>query len=414
MGELVDPNVASVRSMGGTGSAYSDPYHSNFFNPAALALLNGTSYELGIYGKNSTLNDRTNKSKSFTGSLEYLSIAFPLHNNLTDAYEEKIRKYKFGMGFRLRKYSDVGYDITSSVLDENFGGYTTRFNGNGGSYIFQWANAMSHKNFSIGVNLGYLFGKTSYARSVVFDSIDFAFENNFSNNNRISGFVYNVGAMYNIPLGTLDTKTNKRSGAKSLQLGVTFNSATGFHSSRERFNTTEQRVSQNSGIIAIDTVAFDTLSGSGRLPFELNFGINYIHSDKLGFAIELGTAAWSKYFNDANQESEGSLRNSLNFGIGGWYRTDYKSFNFWKRTTYRYGFKMRKDPRIINNQGINDFAFTFGAGMPFIFQRSISHINLGFEIGSRGSGTPIKENFIKINLGATFNDDEWFIKRKYD
>jgi len=66
---------------------------------------------------------------------------------------------------------------------------------------------------------------------------------------------------------------------------------------------------------------------------------------------------------------------------------------------------------IVNNAEINDFGITFGVGLPL--GRSLPNINLGFEIGKRGTTEAdlIEENYIKINLGFSFNDI-WFQKRK--
>jgi len=39
---------------------------------------------------------------------------------------------------------------------------------------------------------------------------------------------------------------------------------------------------------------------------------------------------------------------------------------------------------------------------------------LGIDIGRSGMNTPIQENYFRFTLGFTFNDDEWFVKRKYN
>jgi hypothetical protein len=74
----------------------------------------------------------------------------------------------------------------------------------------------------------------------------------------------------------------------------------------------------------------------------------------------------------------------------------------------------RTDPRVIAGEQLDAYGVTFGMGLPFIYQRKISHANLGFEFGKNGSNSVIRESFFKVTLGFTFNDDEWFIKRKYN
>lgn len=418
MGELVDQNVAAVRSMAGISTAFVDPYHSSFVNPASLAFLTGTSYEVGLYAKNSSISDGTNKSSSFVGSLDYLSIAFPLHNSINDAYENVKRKYRLAMGFKLAKFSNVGYDITTVESHPEFGGYTRSYDGNGGSYSIQWSNAVLHKNFALGVNLGYLFGKTSYNRFITFDSLDYAFDNVYFNSNHISGFIYNVGMLYSIPLSNKEANAPKKA-ERRLTFGLRGKSATPFSTTNDRLGLATQNIGATT--ISIDTIFNDTLSGKGQLPLDLGFGITFTNGDKSSYGIDVSFANWSSYYNDGNGDLPATLRDAMTFSFGGSFRPDYKAFNFWKRATYRYGVYYRQDPRLVKgdeanevNVGVNEYAITAGVGLPFVFQRKVSHVNIGLEVGNRGVGTIIKENFFKINIGATFNDDEWFIKRKYD
>ena len=124
---------------------------------------------------------------------------------------------------------------------------------------------------------------------------------------------------------------------------------------------------------------------------------------------------FTNYFNEANGDKKGTLKNTQRVSVGGHFRPDYKSFdNFFKRVYYRYGVYYASDPRVIRGTQIETYGITFGLGLPFVFQRKASHMNLGFDLGMRGNNTPISEKFVKISLGVTFNDDEWFLKRKYN
>jgi hypothetical protein len=66
---------------------------------------------------------------------------------------------------------------------------------------------------------------------------------------------------------------------------------------------------------------------------------------------------------------------------------------------------------VAGNQ-VNDFGVNFGVSLPVA---RISTIDFSLKIGSRGSivKNTIEENYFKIYLGMTFNDN-WFIKRKFD
>jgi hypothetical protein len=89
---------------------------------------------------------------------------------------------------------------------------------------------------------------------------------------------------------------------------------------------------------------------------------------------------------------------------------DYTSFtNYFKRMVYRAGLRYANTGMIINNEAINDFGITFGTELPL---RDISNLNLGFELGRRGTidAGLIRENYFKINIGLSLNA-KWFQKR---
>ena len=46
--------------------------------------------------------------------------------------------------------------------------------------------------------------------------------------------------------------------------------------------------------------------------------------------------------------------------------------------------------------------------------RNIAMVHPGFEIGKNTLDQFIKENYFKINLGFRLNDNEWFLKRRYN
>ena len=41
-------------------------------------------------------------------------------------------------------------------------------------------------------------------------------------------------------------------------------------------------------------------------------------------------------------------------------------------------------------------------------------LNLGLEYGNMTFNNTLKENYLKLNLGFTINDNEWFLRRRYD
>ena len=147
----------------------------------------------------------------------------------------------------------------------------------------------------------------------------------------------------------------------------------------------------------------------------LGLGIAYYNGEKSAYTAEVKIGNWSNYYNEASGDVKGSLRNSMHVALGGYFRPNYKSFtSFWKRAYYKYGFYYDKDPRIVANENLTKYGVTVGTTLPFVFQRKVAHADVGIDFGKSGSGTIIEEKYFKINFGFTFNDDDWFIKRKYN
>lgn len=80
---------------------------------------------------------------------------------------------------------------------------------------------------------------------------------------------------------------------------------------------------------------------------------------------------------------------------------------------YRAGARFEQTGLAVNGQDINEFGISFGLGLPV--GRLFSNMNLGFEIGKRGTTDfgLIQENFFNTYLSFSLND-RWFEKRLYD
>ncbi len=93
------------------------------------------------------------------------------------------------------------------------------------------------------------------------------------------------------------------------------------------------------------------------------------------------------------------LNHAQTISLGGYYIPKYMSFtSYLSRITYRAGLKFEKTGLVINNESINDFAFTLGIGLPLGGNFGVSNINLGLEVGKRGTtkANLIQENYVNI------------------
>lgn len=399
--------------MGGLGASFVDPYNINIVNPASLSYLRTASFDIGIHAEHSTLTDAENSSVSdWNGSLDYLSLAFPLQNVLNDILDRKRRDINVGMAFSLLPYSNVGYNVSSYLYNEEFGRYEVNYQGDGGSYQFLWSNGFRYKDLAFGLNLGYLFGKITNSTIIRFPDINNAFQSNLDRSTNLSGLTWNAGLLYTLRLNRNQNDNESQDNIRKIIFGLYGKSTTSLNYNANIFETSALRLPD--GGLILDTLT--DVRGekvSGKMPSELGFGISYVDGSKFSLGFNYEQRDWSKFEGDFVKNN---LKDTYSLSFGGFYRPNYKSIsNYFSRVYYRFGGFYRKVPvEIESGEDIEDFGVSIGLGMPFFYQRKISHANLGLILGWRGKNTSIEERYIRLSFSFTFNDDEWFIKRKYN
>ena len=199
LGDILDQRFAVLQTTGFT-NAYHDFYHLNLHNPASLGHLTATSFEVGLYLQQSNWQTSVDENTSWSGNLSYLALGFPMNNPINQVLDREIKQFNWGMAFNLQPYTIVGYDVETEGDITNIGSTTTRFRGTGGTYRLQWANGFKYKQFSAGLNLGYIFGSIENNRTVIFNDLESSYENRLTDDFNVSGFVWNVGAMYDLSL----------------------------------------------------------------------------------------------------------------------------------------------------------------------------------------------------------------------
>lgn len=397
--------------MGSISSSFADAYHINVVNPASYSFLRATSFEVGLESKFSSFRDPNIIENTGSARLSYFALAFPLKNPINNLFEREKRDFEIAMAFSLLPVSTVAYNIVLLEEDENLGEVFNIFSGTGGTYKAQWGGSFKYKSLSIGTNLGLLFGKITTERITDFTENRAAFDNFFVSDYSIRGFDYKLGLIYQLILNQTQFEESKGTNLKAINFGFTAKSTTSFNTTEEVFFRAQNNQDLFGG--RIDTLRNETrTAANGKMPSEYSFGITYLSGANFALGFDYGRTNWSKYFNPADPET---LNNTNRYSIGGYYRPNPSSItSFFSRIYYRFGLYYREDPRFIESQDLNTYGISLGVGLPLAFQRKISHLNIGFEYGSRGAVEVLRERFFKISLGFTFNDDEWFIKRKFN
>lgn len=413
IGDPITQSFIHQTAMAGQSAAFHDPYHLNLQNPASFAFLRSTALETGLYAKYSHMSTGTATKDNWSGNLAYLALGFTLKSPINEVLDRNKTPWKYGMGFALTPYSIVGYNIESTETLPQIGEVDTKFQGTGGTYRMQWSNAVRHNNTAFGATLGWMFGKTIYDNTTVFnDTLFSTFQDNIRQDIGISGFVWNVGLQQDIPLAY--APNNKDVMTRWITLGLTAESNHKLRTVSDAYFIRSQGRLASGQYSNADTLTQETdLRRDLTLPAAITFGIQYVSLEKFRFGAQVGFESWSNYKNEARPET---LRNTISISGGAEFIPDFSSYNrYAKRVRYRVGAYYRQDPRVVNGEGLNDVGLSFGFGFPIVLPRQqTSFVNTAFELGKLGGNSPIEETYFRISLGFTLNDNTWFYKRRFE
>lgn len=167
----------------------------------------------------------------------------------------------------------------------------------------------------------------------------------------------------------------------------------------------------------IDSVLNKEESGYITMPAQFAGGFSIDYDSRLTLALEYSQVQWSQYrwFDKAE-----SLNNSWQVAFGGSYMPTLQVGKFFENIKYRFGTHVGSSRVSIQNQNVNVYGIAFGVGLPLWRSNSLSRVNLGFDLGQRGSNNNglIAERYSIFSIGITINPnyryDGWFVKRKLD
>jgi hypothetical protein len=139
-------------------------------------------------------------------------------------------------------------------------------------------------------------------------------------------------------------------------------------------------------------------------------GFSFDKTDKWIFGVDYRWQNWEKF--SAFDQSD-SLVNSWQVNVGGEITPNIDNYNnYLARVHYRLGFMYGKTYLHLRGQDLNEYAITFGFGLPLRGMKTM--LNLGAQYGVRGTTSQqlIRESYFKIVVGFSIYE-RWFVKRKY-
>ncbi len=428
LGDLSNQNFGAINGMADISSAFQDPFHLNFRNPASLSFLNSTAFEVGLNARYGKLESQDSDIKNWSGNLSYMALGFPTKNLESRILDRDRSPFFWGMGFELQPYSLVGYDVSTIDIHPDVDTINYSYQGRGGTYQILWGNGVRYKNFAVGANIGFLFGTIDNDQVVQFINLDEPYRDLFESETNVRGFVWNFGAQYHKVFTKGASEDARAKDLPQLTLGAwghaNHNIDLRVSQATRRFNND---YSSGAGS-AIDTIHAGTYVDSlfsTKLPSEFGVGamFRFVKRKKDGrnsqykIGVDFSSAAWSKYVNESRRNEK--MDDTYRIAVGGEMLLDNSTGyvkNYASRIRYRAGFFYGKDPRIAeNNTSLTNYGITLGLGLPIIINKETSFLNFAFELGQLGGDDlALKDTYGKLTLGITFNDSNWFKKRKFN
>ncbi|TKD60979.1 hypothetical protein FBT53_12010 [Flavobacterium sp. ASW18X] len=388
IGDSREKGTVDNQMMGGL-QLYADSIHLNLKNPASLAKLRLTAYTAGISRKEYRLKDNLEEQRTSVSNLDYLAIAFPVAKNM-------------GASFGLQPYSSVGYNLTQVRRNSEQDSIVNIFNGEGGlNRVFVSFGYMPLKDVAIGATINYNFGTIEYARLQSVEGVQFGtFDNRES---RVDGWDFNYSINYTPQIGDKH-RLHTYFGANTQVNLVSKNT--------QRIGSLNLTNGAEVEALDVNLDANGLANGEIKIPTVFTYGLGYGEERKWFVGAEYATQAMSEFENRFIAQQNVGYQDATKIKVGGFFIPNYRALsNVFNRITYRAGLRYEETGLMIENKEINDFGINFGLGVPL--GGNFSNLNLGFELGRRGTRAAglVEESYLNINVGLSLND-RWFIKRK--
>lgn len=398
IGDIQTSGFATNLAMGDIKYSLSSISNINVANPASYSNLRFTTYEVGFNNVATSLRNNGSSQSNNDGYISY--VAFGAAPKLN----------RWGLSFGLMPYSKMGYDISSKVTTLDLDTIEYYYQGQGGLRKVYLGNAInifqdSVHQLSVGVNAAFLFGNFQKSRRVLAGS-NSGFQNSrYTTTTYTNDFDVDFGLQYKrkikdrtiMTLGATYTPGGKKKSTANI----------------ESYTFTGTVAAQQ----VIDSVLNKEESGYITMPAQFAGGFSIDYDSRLTLALEYSQVQWSQYrwFDKAE-----SLNNSWQVAFGGSYMPTLQVGKFFENIKYRFGTHVGSSRVSIQNQNVNVYGIAFGVGLPLWRSNSLSRVNLGFDLGQRGSNNNglIAERYSIFSIGITINPnyryDGWFVKRKLD
>lgn len=399
VGDLYSQGTARDMAMAGVGIAGRDPRYLNITNPAAVSVRDTLSvmFSIGVRNDNKTFSQGDIRSANNTLNVNDFAMSFRLMRNL-------------GIVFGVSPYSSVGYDFSYSVNDPSllstagFVSYTSA--GSGGLYqLYGGLGTSLFKRLSVGAEVISYMGSISKESMMSFSNSTFR--------TIYSGYSMQLNAV----AGKFGVQYEQPVGGGSLTIGATYKTKANLKGRVEDYKYASLGSVSDTVSYNVDTLS---LNRSVAIAGEIGIGISYRKPEKWMAEIDYVRSDWagSGFDSAAGFENRGdkSFSATVSQSIKAGFefipnRNDIRYY--FRQCAYRGGLYYQQAYYKYDGNTVDSYGLTLGMTLPVV--RAYNGVNLGMEIGKRGSRTNgmMKENFVNFSIGVTIHD-QWFRKQRFN
>ena len=391
-GQLSDQGFGNSKAMGGIAYGLRNGYQINAANPASYTAVDSLTFlfDFGMSLQNANFKENDVKTNAKNSTIDYIAMQFRLWERM-------------GMTVGFLPYSIVGYNMNQvkSISTDEYGNpinSLSTYSGDGSlQQVFAGLGFKVFENLSVGANFSYLYGDITHLVNTTFSNPN-AHSSVRSEKIEISDYKLDFGLQYT---HIFDQK-------HKINLGAVY--SLGHDLNGNGYNSKE---TYQSGSTIPMTQTVDTLKNAFSLPHSFGVGATYVYNNRLTVGVDYTFQKWEevKFFNEKK-----NFQNRSKISMGAEFLPNPISRNYLNRIRYRMG-AYYSDPYIkVNGQeGAREYGVSLGFGLPLeVFQgRSILNLSGQYVKVSPKAKGMLEENYLRINIGLTFND-RWFMKWKVE
>ena len=390
-GQLSDQNFGNSKAMGGVAYGLRNRFQINASNPASYSAVDSLTFlfDAGLSLQNANFEENGTKTNAKNSTLDYIAMQFRLWKGV-------------GMTAGFLPYSTVGYNMsrTKEIGRDEYQSpiaYLENFNGEGGlQQVFLGVGYQVFKNLSIGANISYLYGDISHNVTGTFSNSS-AYSSVQTEQISISNYKLDLGVQY----------THQFAPKHIVNIGAVYSNGHDLNGTGYKYKETYT----SSGVLQSHTG--DTIKNTFSIPSTFGIGATYVYDNRLTVGLDYTMQNWKDvdFFNEKDK-----FVNRTKISLGAEYLPNKFSRNYLNRIRYRVG-AYYSDPytKVNEHEGAREYGVSFGFGFPLEVYLGKSILNISgqyVKVSPKTQGM-LKENYLRINIGLTFNE-RWFMKWKVD